>query len=94
MNTDVFIVGGILWIVSVIFLWSNLIYIEDQSKKRIKEIEDRVTSLELDEFLRIAFQTDSERIDRYIKKQMEAIAERKIQEHKEKMKKILEGDNA
>ena len=91
MNTDVFIVGGILWIVSVIFLWSNLIYIEDQSKKRIKEIEDRVSNIELDEFLRIAFQTDSERIDRYIKKQMEAIAERKIQEHKEKMKKILEG---
>lgn len=94
MNTDVFVVGGILWIVSVIFLWSNLIYIEDQSKKRIKEIEDRVSSLEVDEFLRIAFQTERERIDLYIKKQMEAIAERKIQEHKEKMKKILEGDNA
>lgn len=92
MNTDVFIVGGILWILSVVFLWRNLIYIEGQSKKRIKEIEDRVSRLELDGFLRIAFQTDSDRIDLYIKRQMEAIADRKIQEQKDKIKKKILGD--
>lgn len=78
MSNDVVIFGYVLCLIGFLAMWGIMNKIE----KQIKGIERRVINLEQDEFLRIAFQTDSERLDLYIKRQMEAIADRKIQEQR------------
>ena len=62
----------------------------DFVEKRTNDLEERLKHLELDDFMKIAFQTNPERFDLMIKNKMEAIVDDKLQKHKEDMKKIIE----
>ena len=57
----------------------------------INELNTRVEDLELDDFMKRAFQTDNQRFDRLLRKYLDGIVDAKLQEHKDKMKKMWEG---
>jgi len=84
-----YVVSGLF--IGILFILFGLLRYElDHVEKRIDDLETRLKHLELDDFMKIAFQTNAERFDLMIKNKMEAIVDDKLQKHKEDMKKIIE----
>lgn len=56
----------------------------------VNKLNTRVEDLELDDFMKRAFQTDNQRFDRLLRKYLDDIVDARLQEHKDKMKKMWE----